>query len=437
MMRGLLGNEFDDPKTQGLLALGLGLLGGRGNFGQAVSSAGAGAIGAYQNAALAKESRDLANLKKQSILAQLEQQAFEAARAKRVDEQQRVIEALPQQFMKLPDTMDSQDIGTPGATPAQMDLAGLSRAMMATPGGFDRGMALQAAIAPKPKKLSKLEPMRDPSTGQLVNVAVYEDGTSEVLPFGVRPDMKLQDLGDRVVPIDLNAPTIADMRKGATPDAVMSNAATLRGQNLADARARAANSLAADANNINREAARTQIVNHPELGPLLVDRGTGTARQAIGQDGLPIRGEASIQGVRRNQQLSAGIAQAEQLLNQRPTGSGAGALIDYAMRSGGLSTKSSETAAQLETLAGWLVANVPRMEGPQSNVDVENYKIMAARVGDRTVPVAERRAALNTLKALQEKYRGINESMAGRNSQTPGMPTADAIEAELRRRQGQ
>jgi hypothetical protein len=62
-----------------------------------------------------------------------------------------------------------------------------------------------------------------------------------------------------------------------------------------------------------------------------------------------------------------------------------------------------------------MVANVPRMEGPQSDFDVENYKTMAGKVGNNTIPVAERKAALNTLIGLQEKYKALNQGI----SETP------------------
>lgn len=110
----------------------------------------------------------------------------------------------------------------------------------------------------------------------------------------------------------------------------------------------------------------------------------------------------------RTQQLQAAITQARDLLQKGPTASGFGAAMDAAGRFVGASRDASQIASQLETLSGWMVANVPRMEGPQSNFDVENYKTMAAKVGDRTVPVSERMAALKTLETLQKRYADIN-----------------------------
>jgi hypothetical protein len=52
------------------------------------------------------------------------------------------------------------------------------------------------------------------------------------------------------------------------------------------------------------------------------------------------------------------------------------------------------------------------MEGPQSNFDVENYKTMAAKVGNRGVPVAERLAALEAVESIQRKYADMNRASA-------------------------
>lgn len=99
---------------------------------------------------------------------------------------------------------------------------------------------------------------------------------------------------------------------------------------------------------------------------------------------------------------------AAQLLDQGPTASGVGAWADKANAFFGVSGKRSDAAQQLEALSGWMVSNVPRMEGPQSDADVRNYQNMAGRVGDRTLPISARKAALQTVMELQQKYADIN-----------------------------
>jgi hypothetical protein len=104
------------------------------------------------------------------------------------------------------------------------------------------------------------------------------------------------------------------------------------------------------------------------------------------------------------------ITEARRLLKLGPTSSGFGSAVDFAGGLVGLSTKGADVAAQLDTLSGWMVAKVPRMEGPQSNFDVQNYKTMAAVVGDRMKPISQRLAALDTLEGLQQKYAHLNGS---------------------------
>jgi hypothetical protein len=95
----------------------------------------------------------------------------------------------------------------------------------------------------------------------------------------------------------------------------------------------------------------------------------------------------------------------------------------------GQSTPGAQRAGQLESLSGWLVANVPRMEGPQSNFDVQNYMTMAGKIGDRTVPVKERLAALDQVRELQKKYKTSADSRMGNAPPPPMQPTGQDAEA--------
>lgn len=131
--------------------------------------------------------------------------------------------------------------------------------------------------------------------------------------------------------------------------------------------------------------------------------------------------ERSGKDSRLYQQLKEAIPMARNLL-KNATGSGAGALADQTMAFFGKSTKGAEAAQALDTLGGWMTANVPRMEGPQSNIDVLNYQTMAARVADRSLPVETRLAALDTLEQLQNKYAEIN-GVTPSNAGSPIAPT--------------
>jgi hypothetical protein len=171
--------------------------------------------------------------------------------------------------------------------------------------------------------------------------------------------------------------TAATARRGQD----ISASTTRRGQDMTDARAREANQAGGAA--------------------------AGAPKPSAAQERADLE---KAKAGRQGEQMMAAIEQARQLLGKNPTASGVGAAVDATGRFFGATSESAKTAAKLETLSGWMVANVPRMEGPQSNFDVENYKTMAAKVGDRTTPIAERLAALSTLEELHRRYADINDT---------------------------
>ncbi len=121
-----------------------------------------------------------------------------------------------------------------------------------------------------------------------------------------------------------------------------------------------------------------------------------------------VRDTGRSEALKRSTQIREISTLASNLLDKGPTASGIGALVDSAANFVGQPLKSGTVAQQLEALSGWMVSNVPRMEGPQSNMDVLNYTTMAGRVGDRTLPIEARKAALRTVIELQDKYAELN-----------------------------
>ena len=111
------------------------------------------------------------------------------------------------------------------------------------------------------------------------------------------------------------------------------------------------------------------------------------------------------------------ISMARKLL-PNATGSGAGNVRDAVKGFVGYSDDKTQANSSLATISGWMTANVPRMEGPQSNFDVDNYKVMAAKVGDSSQPINDRLAALNVVEGLFNKYAPLN----GDNSDNPNNP---------------
>jgi hypothetical protein len=132
--------------------------------------------------------------------------------------------------------------------------------------------------------------------------------------------------------------------------------------------------------------------------------------------------EGLQENVRANELFKATANEAMALIDTGgATGSGAGRMIDSAGRFIGLTTEGAKGAQQLKVLAGRLTSNVPRMQGPQSDKDVQLYREMAGQVGDENLTLEERKAALETVLTLIEKYDNIyaqqlEEAQGGRGT---------------------
>lgn len=137
----------------------------------------------------------------------------------------------------------------------------------------------------------------------------------------------------------------------------------------------------------------------------------GTTRPITTADGgpLPPKGDA-----KRSQQATQAlgiIAQARPII-EGATGSYMGAARDLAGRAIGRTTDGAEKIAKLQALEGALMMAQPRMEGPQSNADVANYKLMAGRIGDPTVPPEMKLAALDEIEKINQRYAGTQPAAA-------------------------
>ncbi len=116
-------------------------------------------------------------------------------------------------------------------------------------------------------------------------------------------------------------------------------------------------------------------------------------------------GESLQENIRQNESMLATANEAMNLINSgKPTGSGVGKLWDATGRFFGSSTEGGVGAQQLKVLAGRLTAAVPRFQGPQSDKDVQFYREMAGQVGDESLTLEERQAALQTVIDLTRKY---------------------------------
>lgn len=161
-------------------------------------------------------------------------------------------------------------------------------------------------------------------------------------------------------------------------------------------------------------APRGQVVQS-DNGPVLVDTRTGTATP-VTVDGKAVPPKGAGQTVKDAQSVLNLLDMAEPLLDTA-THSMIGAGYDRAAAAFGKSTDGAQAAAQLKALEGALIAKQPKMSGPQSDKDVLLYRQMAGQIGDASVPVETRRAALKTVRALNEKYAGQSTTT------TQGAPT--------------
>lgn len=110
------------------------------------------------------------------------------------------------------------------------------------------------------------------------------------------------------------------------------------------------------------------------------------------------------------------------------TSSGAGALRDQAMGFFGRTTPAANAAQKLKTIHDWLASSVPRMEGPQSNFDVQRYNEMAGQIGDPWVPVDRKLAALSSLRQILQNWgKGGMQTQAQPQAQQQQGPSPDDL----------
>lgn len=223
-----------------------------------------------------------------------------------------------------------------------------------------------------------------------------------------------------VDPVTGKTTTVSSVKNTQSPDSVASVAATIRGQNMTDARAR-------ELNKITQEGQQTQIINDPVRGPILINKGTGVARPAVAANGSVVQGELPAKKEASAKNLIPVLDEADKLIDGA-TGSYLGYGVDQAARAFGKVTEGSKNTAQLKVLEGSLMMNQPRMEGPQSDKDVAMYRQMAGQIGDPTVPREIKKAALATIRKLNNKYAGIPDTPAGGNDKNADLHAqAEAI----------
>ena len=123
----------------------------------------------------------------------------------------------------------------------------------------------------------------------------------------------------------------------------------------------------------------------------------------VGQTQGEITGGILTKGSNATSVLSM-LNDANKLIDES-TGSAAGSLVDKGAALVGESTKGAQAIAKLKVIQAGLMLNMPRMEGPQSDRDVQLYREAAASLGEPNVPRETKKAALEQIRILQQKYQ--------------------------------
>ena len=375
-MQGLLGNSMDDPRTMAVLQGVMGLLGARGNV-QGVAQGLLGYQGAMQQAKQQAAQEEERATRRQMAEMQLRQAQQEQARRVAVEQAYRGA-------LRSPEQMAMAAHGGPTNAAAQ-----------AAPGmapGFDQNALIRGLTQADPMAAAQLLQPK-PADYKVVGDALLQVG-----PGGVKEAYR------------------APAKPEAMPSAVreyeyarqQGYQGTFQQFQLEQRRAGASStsvSYGTPVAAVDAQGNPVFIQPAKDGGAPAIIPGMRPPKSAAEE-----RAEQEKAGrERQGKQMLSALTDAETILKGgRATASGIGNVVDAGARMVGVSTPGAQDAARLESLSGWLVANVPRMEGPQSNFDVQNYMTMAGKVGDRTIPIPERLAALQEVRRLHQKYASIN-----------------------------
>lgn len=397
VMTGLLGNP--------MLNIGLGILANnRGNYGSFGAAVGQGALQGLQNIQRQKLLDAQAKMQQQS--AEMKQREFDQQQ-----EQYKQQETAHNDF----DTKFPQYKGLSRLNPQAAMKIAYPDAMNKSVDPYYTPIPLENGLARFNNRTGDMELVTLPN-GQTVMKASDSPRLQGQIQ-GAKSQAQAQWKPNTDIPGVVSTDAqVAGAARGGFPSSVQGRGYMWNGQPMGAPGTTATDAIEGDANIQLRDPARP---NRNALGlsvptpAQLAGDAERAKKLASGEVDSTLNAKSAI---KKSDQLLSAAEQAKELLNLNPTGSGVGAMVDSLGRQVGYSSPSSRAASKLETLSGWMVSNVPRMEGPQSNFDVENYKTMAGKVGDRTAPVKERLEALDQLVKLQEKYKSLNqETLNGGN----------------------
>jgi hypothetical protein len=126
--------------------------------------------------------------------------------------------------------------------------------------------------------------------------------------------------------------------------------------------------------------------------------------------------------------MQAAMDMADGLID-KSTGSYGGSIYDALAGGVGVSTEGAKAGASLQVAQASLLSFVPKMSGPQSDADRETYIAAVGRIADTKVPRDTRKAALQTVREMQQKYID-RASGAGATASPSGAPVQINSDAE-------
>jgi hypothetical protein len=198
-----------------------------------------------------------------------------------------------------------------------------------------------------------------------------------------------------------------------------------RGQDIAATTHRRGQDIDADTARNRPGALGLQI---DSSGQNVINMQKGTTTPITGPDGQPIANKETQKRQQGATRVLALLDNAEKIVPQG-TNSYLGAGVDEVARAGGMSLPGATAIAKLKTIEGALLSEMPRMEGPQSNYDVQNYKNAAANLGDPTIPNKQKMAAIQSIRDIQNKYLPASATKAKPSEASARVLTMAQIDA--------
>jgi len=376
----------DDAQAQALYALAGRLFQG-GNTGQSIAEGLQRGQQAYRGGMQSALQEQLQNVQLQDMIRKRQQEQQALAEQQRV---QGIVQKAvrPETFAETPLTnMFGQEIAGPNQPQAKG--AGLTQDVVNQLIGSQQGQAALTQLADLMPKIRK--------------AGIGVEQKAEDNPFLVFTQ-------DETIP--KNIKTLADQyAKSWSSGRLDPDVADKRVSELATMAQRAQDKETAQAN---LKAQQDQMAEFRRQG--LAQSAEARALQGeIAKGNLAIRQlESEAKAEERNKPVAEAkeslklIDQAEKLLDTA-TGSLTGTAVDVVAGALGKSTQGAQASSKLKAIQGALVAKMPKMSGPQSDKDVLLYREMAGQVGDSTLPVDTRKAALTTIRQIQERYAKVPE----------------------------